>query len=173
VEPRIETLRERWVCVVEHAGPLAEVDRTRRPLYRHMVVNELVGGPSILRFLDPPRAGRVVDALVVTHMGFDGDAVCRIERLPAGPYAVLDYEGPEEGLPAARERLKAWANRNGGAAGPLLQVHIMDPLDGVTEQQLQVPLPAATTPPGGSRPHPAAKGTSGPVNPPARHDPNP
>ncbi|HUR63078.1 MAG TPA: GyrI-like domain-containing protein [Candidatus Thermoplasmatota archaeon] len=139
MEPRIEQLRERWVCVVEHAGPLEEVDRTRRPLYRHMVIQELVGGPSILRFLDPPRDGRVVDALVVTHAGFDGDEVCHIERLPAGPHAVLDYEGPEEGLPAAREKLLAWARRH-GADGPLLQVHIMDPLDGVIEQQLQVPL---------------------------------
>jgi hypothetical protein len=142
VEPRIEPLRERWVCVVEHHGPEATVDQTRRPLYRHMIIHELVGGPSILRFLDPPRAGRAIDALVVTHAGFDGDEVCRIERLPAGPYAILDYEGPEDGLPAARERLRAWAHRH-GAAGPLLQVHIMDPLDGVTEQQLQVPLRSA------------------------------
>jgi hypothetical protein len=143
VEPRIEPLRERWVCVVEHPGPLATVDQTRRPLYRHMVVHELVGGPSILRFLDPPRGGRIVDALVVTHAGFDGDEVCRVELLPGGPHAVLDYEGPEEGLPAARERLLAWAKAHGGAAGPLLQVHIMDALDGVIEQQLQVPLRGA------------------------------
>ncbi|HEX2066653.1 MAG TPA: GyrI-like domain-containing protein [Candidatus Thermoplasmatota archaeon] len=140
MEPRIEALRERWVCVVPHRGPAATVDETRRPLYRHMVQHELVGGPSILRFLDPPRDGRTVDALVVTHTGFEGDAVCRVERLPAGDYAVLDYEGPEEGLAAARQRLLEWARSRGGAAGPLLQVHLMDPLDGVVEQQLQVPL---------------------------------
>jgi hypothetical protein len=140
VEPRVETLRERWVCVVEHAGPLATVDQTRRPLYRHMILHELVGGPSILRFLDPPCASRAVDALVVTHAGFDGDEACRVERLSPGRYALLDYEGPEEGLPAARAHLLAWAQRHGGAAGPLLQVHLMDALDGVTEQQLQVPL---------------------------------
>jgi DNA gyrase inhibitor GyrI len=140
VEPRIEQLRERWVCVVGHQGPISTVDLTRRPLYRHMVINELVGGPAILRFLDHPQDGRVVDALVVTHAGFDGDEVCRIERLPPGPYAVLDYEGPEEGLAKARERLRAWARTHGKVAGPLLQVHIMDAMDGVIEQQLQVPL---------------------------------
>jgi DNA gyrase inhibitor GyrI len=142
VEPRTEELRERWVCVVEHRGPEATVDETRRPLYRHMIIHELVGGPSILRFLDQPRGDRAIDALVVTHAGFDGDEVCRIERIPSGPYAVLDYEGPVEGLPAARERLLAWAKGRGGAAGPLLQVHIMDPMDGVVEQELQVPLRA-------------------------------
>lgn len=145
VEPRIEHLRERWACVVEHHGPEATVDATRRPLYRHMIIHELVGGPSILRFLDRPRGDRQVDALVVTHAGFDGDEMCRIERLPSGPYAVLDYEGPEEGLPAARGRLKEWASAHGGAAGPLLQVHLMDAMDGVAEQQLQVPLPHSHT----------------------------
>ncbi|MCA1811580.1 MAG: GyrI-like domain-containing protein [Halobacteriales archaeon] len=140
MEPRTETLRERWVCVVEHHGPEATVDATRRPLYRHMIIHELVGGPSILRFLDRPHGERIVDALVVTHAGFDGDGMCRIERVPPGPYAVLDYEGPQEGLPAARERLLAWAQAHGGAAGPLLQVHLMDPMDGLVEQQLQVPL---------------------------------
>jgi len=140
VEPRIEPLRERWVCVVEHRGPVATVDATRRPLYRHMIIHELVGGPSILRFLDHPTADRVVDALVVTHTGFEGDEVCRIERLPGGPHAVLDYEGPEEGLPKVRAQIHEWARRHGKVAGPLLQVHIMDPMDGIIEQQLQVPL---------------------------------
>lgn len=140
MEPRTEDLRERWVCVVAHHGPEAAVDATRRPLYRHMIQHELVGGPSILRFLDRPTGDRRVDALVVTHAGFEGDEVCQVERLPPGRYAVLDYEGPEADLPAARERLLAWARSHGGAAGPLLQVHIMDPLDGIVEQQLQVPL---------------------------------
>jgi hypothetical protein len=128
-------LRERHVCVVPHVGSLADVDRTRRPLYRHMVINELVGGPSILRFWPDGR----LDALVQTHAGFDGDEACSVERLDAGRFAVADYEGPEEGLPAAREAILAWARRH-GTPGPLLQVHLMDAMDGITEQQLQVPL---------------------------------
>lgn len=139
MQVRAETLRERVVCVVPHHGPPEDVDRTRRPLYRHMILHELVGGPSILRFWPDGR----LDALVQTHAGFDGDEVCQVEALPAGRYAVLDYEGPEDGLPAARARVLAWAREQapGGAAGrPVLQVHIMDPMDGVVEQQLQVPL---------------------------------
>ena len=106
-EPRIAELPPRSVAVVEHAGPVERIDDTRRPLYRHMVQNELVGGPSILRWLDPPQGERVVDALVVTHAGFDGDEVCRVETLPGGRHAILDYEGDPAGLPKARGHLAA------------------------------------------------------------------
>lgn len=134
-------LKERPVAVVEHRGPVETIDDTRRPLYRHMVINELVGGPSIIRFLDAPAGDRQVDALVLTHVGFEGDAVCRIEHLPAGRYAVLDYEGHPEGLAKARARLADWVRRKGlRPAGPVLQVHLMDPIDGIVEEQLQVPL---------------------------------
>lgn len=139
-EPRIVTLRERPVAVVAHHGPVETIDNTRRPLYRHMILHELVGGPSIIRFLDHPRGDHQVDALVLTHVGFDGDDVCQLESLPAGRYAVLDYEGVPEGLEAARARLAAWADRHGGRAGPVLQVHLMDAIDGIVEEQLQVAL---------------------------------
>ena len=140
-EPRIVVLKERPVAVVQHRGPVETIDETRRPLYRHMVINELVGGPSIIRFLDPPRGDHQVDALVLTHVGFEGDEVCRIEVLPAGRYAVLDYEGHPEGLAAARTRLADWVRRKKlPTTGPVLQVHLMDPIDGIVEEQLQVPL---------------------------------
>ncbi len=139
--PRIERLAERHVAVVEHRGPPETVDATRRPLYRHMIIHELVGGPSILRFLDQPVQDRVVDALVTTHPGFEGDATCRMDILPPGRYAVADYEGPVEGLPAARTALRDWTQKQRlKPSGPLLQVHLMDPIDGVAEQQLQIPL---------------------------------
>jgi effector-binding domain-containing protein len=141
LKPRVETLKERHVAVVEHHGPVATIDVTRRPLYRHMIIHELVGGPSIIRFLDQKEGDREVDALVMTHAGFEGDEMCRIEVLPGGPHAVADYEGKAEGLPAARRELRAWVKANGlRAAGPLLQVHHMDEMDGVLEEQLQIPL---------------------------------
>ena len=140
-EPRIETLRERVVAAVPHHGPVETIDETRRPLYRHMIIHELVGGPSIIRFLDRPQGDHEVDALVMTHIGFDGDEVCRLEHLPAGRYAVLDYEGHPEGLAAARGKLLDWVRRQGlRVAGPILQVHLMDPIDGIVEEQVQVPL---------------------------------
>jgi effector-binding domain-containing protein len=140
-EPRLVQLPERVVAVVEHVGPVGEIDRTRRPLYRHMILHELVGGPSIIRFLDPPVGGREVDALVTTHVGFDGDEVCRVEHLPTGRHAVLDYEGDPDGLPKARAHLKDWLRRKGlRAAGPVLQVHLMDPIDGIVEEEVQVLL---------------------------------
>ena len=134
------TLKERPVAVVPHHGPVETIDQTRRPLYRHMIIHELVGGPSVIRFLDEPRGDHEVDALVLTHVGFEGDEVCRIEVLPAGRYAVLDYQGPPSGLPAARRRLLDWARRHGEVAGPVLQVHHMDPIDGEVEEQIQVLL---------------------------------
>lgn len=138
-EPRVVELRSRPVAVVQHRGPVETIDETRRPLYRHMVLNELVGGPSIIRFLDAPHGDRQVDALVFTHLGFEGDEVCRIEHLPAGRYAVLDYEGHPEGLAKARAQLLDWVRRQRlRATGPVLQVHLMDPIDGIVEEQLQV-----------------------------------
>ena len=140
-EPRIAELKERVVAVVQHVGPVERIDETRRPLYRHMILHELVGGPSILRWLDPPVGDRVVDALVTTHAGFEGDEVCQVEHLPAGRHAVLDYEGDPAGLPKARDHLLEWLRRKKlRAAGPVLQVHLMDPIDGIVEEQLQVPL---------------------------------
>ena len=139
-EPRIVVLKERPVTVVPHHGPVETIDATRRPLYRHMIIHELVGGPSIIRFLPKPVGDHHVDALVLTHLGFEGDEVCRIEVLPAGRHAVLDYHGPPEGLAAARARLLEWAGKHGGVAGPLLQVHHMDPIEGDVEEQLQVLL---------------------------------
>jgi DNA gyrase inhibitor GyrI len=140
-EPRIVELPGRPVAVVQHRGPVETIDDTRRPLYRHMVIHELVGGPSIIRFLDAPHGDRQVDALVLTHLGFDGDDVCQIEYLPGGRHAVLDYEGHPEGLAAARARLLEWVRRKRlHPAGPVLQVHLMDPIDGIVEEQLQVLL---------------------------------
>lgn len=138
---RTERLRERWVCVVVHEGPPETVDATRRPLYRHMIVSELVGGPSILRF--PHGADATpIDALVVTHAGFTGDEVCRVDVLPSGTYAVADFEGPSAALADARRAFLKAATHHGSIAGPLLQVHHMDDLDGLTEQQFQVRLDA-------------------------------
>ncbi|MEK6985113.1 MAG: GyrI-like domain-containing protein [Candidatus Thermoplasmatota archaeon] len=141
MEARVAELKERWVCVVAHHGDPAAIDETRRPLYRHMILQELVGGPSILRWLERPVGDRVVDALVQTHAGFDGDELCKIERIPAGRFAVLDYEGPEADLAEARTALRDWARQHRlEPTGPLLQVHLMDAIDGITEQQLQLPV---------------------------------
>ena len=61
--------------------------------------------------------------------------------LPAGRYAVLDYEGHPEGLPKARAHLLDWVRRRHlQPAGAVLQVHLMDPIDGIVEEQIQVPL---------------------------------
>lgn len=140
-EPRVLDLKERVVAAVPHHGPVETIDETRRPLYRHMILHELVGGPSIIRFLDRPQGDRQVDALVMTHVGFDGDEVCRLEHLPAGRYAVLDYEGPPAGLAQARRRVLDWVREQGlEPAGPVLQVHHMDPIDGIVEEQIQVPV---------------------------------
>ncbi len=137
-EPRIVELPERRFAVRSHDGSIETIENTRRPLYQHMIMHELVGGPPVLRFTD---AG--IDVLVGTTCGFDGDENVRVEVIPAGWYAVVDYEGPEEGLPEAHEGLRAWVTQqNHQPAGPLLQVHLMDPIDGDTEQQLQLPVDA-------------------------------
>lgn len=137
-ELRIEELPARRFAVARHEGPIETIQETRRPLYQHLIMHELVGGPPVLRF---PDDGDHVEVLVGTTEGFQGDAVCDVEVVPPGWYAVMDYEGPETGLPAAHERLRAWVQERGHTVrGPMLQVHLMDPIDGDTEQQLQLPV---------------------------------
>lgn len=136
---RVEHLPERTVAYVHHRGPVETVDATRRPLYQHLIMNELIGGPSILRYVDPPQGDRVVDALVTTHQGYPGDEVAQVEVLPGGRYLIHDFEGPPETVPEAVARFRAEADRR-GAQGSVLQVHLMDPIDGNLEAELQAYL---------------------------------
>lgn len=135
--PRVETLPERRFAVAHHAGPPETVEKTRRPLYQHLILHELVGGPPVLRFRDDA----TVDVLVGTVGGFRGDGVATVEVVPGGRYAVEEYAGPLDGLPAARQDLLDWCRSKGiTPAGPLLQVHLMDEIDGETEQRIEIPL---------------------------------
>ncbi len=140
---RLEELPHRRVCVVRHPGTPETVDATRRPLYQHMIMHELVQGPSIIRFHNESSTPGV-DALVIAPREFEGDEVCTVEDLPAGTHAILDYHGPSKGLPGARAALQQWVREQGyQTTGTLLQVHLMDEMDGETEQQLQIPVARA------------------------------
>lgn len=144
MEPRIEHLPQRRFCVRRHIGPPEAVDSTRRAMYQHMISHELVGGPSALRHVEDGQRTEPLhslDVLIGATCSFEGDDVVRVEVVPEGDYAVMEYEGPEEGVPAAIGRLRQWvADSHREPAGPVLQVHLMDPIDGVVEQELQVRL---------------------------------
>lgn len=135
--PRIESLPERRFAARPHPGTEMDVDDTRRPMYQFMIMNELVAGPSVLRFNDDG-----IDVLIGCAAGFAGNDDASLEVVPAGRFAVMDYEGAVSGLPEARDALRAWVAAEGHVpSGPLLQVHMMDPLDDDSvEQQLQLPL---------------------------------
>lgn len=137
--PRFQELPERRFAVRVHPGTIDDVDDTRRPVYQYMIMHELVAGPSVLRFRDDG-----VDVMVGCAAGFQGMDDLALEVVPAGTFAILDYEGPESGLPAAHDLLRRWvADQGKVASGPLLQVHMMDPMDdGMVEQQLQIPVQA-------------------------------
>lgn len=138
---RIERLPPRLVVVAAHPGDLDSIDRTRRPLYQHLIMHEAVGGPSMIRFREG--GGHRYDVLVAAAPGYGGTRDFPVEELPGGPYAVADYEGDPDGVEQAREAFLAWLHGAGHApAGPLVQVHLMDPVDGITEQQFQVPVRA-------------------------------
>ncbi len=144
----VRELPARRFAVRRHAGPEADVDATRRPLYQHLILNELVGGPPVLRFPgQQDSAGSALDVLVGTVGGFDGDDEVTVEKVPAGWFAVVHFEGPEDALPEARQTLRAWAaDRGHDADRPMYQVHLMDPIDGEAEQELQYPLSDPVTP---------------------------
>lgn len=150
----VRELPARRFAVRRHDGTVADVDATRRPLYQHLILNELVGGPPVLRFPADHDAegpgkgddGTGLDVLVGTVGGFDGDGEVTVETVPAGWFAVLHYEGPEDTLPDARRALRAWAAEQGHAPDrPVYQVHLMDPIDGEAEQELQYPLSVVQT----------------------------
>ncbi len=140
--PTIEALPERRFCVRRHFGPAAAVDDTRRPMYQHMISHELVGGPSVLRHIEQGDApDHTLDVLIGATCNFDGDSEVRVEVVAAGDYAVLDFEGPESAIPAALDHLRAWVEACARTAiGPVLQVHLMDAIDGIVEQQFQLAL---------------------------------
>jgi effector-binding domain-containing protein len=141
-EIRVQKFPERRFALKRHNGPVSTVEKTRKPLYQHMISGELVGGPPVLRFdLGDLNGDQAVDVLVGATCGFDGDEEVTVELFPAADYAVLDFEGPTTELPAARLTLIAWAKQQGRDLGErILQIHMMDEIDGETEQQLQIRL---------------------------------
>jgi len=128
----IAELGFRTVALVKHHGDESTIEDTRRPLYRHMIMEELVGGPSMIRYHEDR-----LDLLVMTHEGYEGDEVCNVDHLPPGRYAVQDYEGPVAGLATARQKFMAEVAPL-GPVGDLLQIHHMDDVDGVVEEQFQI-----------------------------------
>lgn len=133
---RIVELPSRRVCVRRHEGGLETVDVTRRPMYQHMIMHELVAGASMVRHRDEG-----LDVLIGAASGFQGDDVLDVELLPAGQYAVADWEGAESDIDAARGAfLDALAQDGYVVDGEVLQVHLMDAIEGVTEQQFQIRL---------------------------------
>lgn len=138
---RVVELPARRVCVRRHPGGIDDVDETRRPMYQHMIMHELVAGASMLRFRRGPTDEDAVDVLIGAASGFPGDEVLEVEVLPAGRYAIAEYEGPEDLLTAARRAFADALVEDGYVtAGPIIQVHHMDAIDGITEQQFQVQL---------------------------------
>lgn len=134
----VQELPARRFAVRRHHGDESQVDETRRPLYQHLILHELVGGPPVQRF---PASDDTIDVLVGTVGGFDGDDQVTVEVVPAGWFATVHFEGPEDDLPAARASLRDWARLQGHDPGrPVYQVHLMDPIDEEAEQELQYPL---------------------------------
>lgn len=135
-QTRVEELPARRFAARRHDGDLDDIETTRRPLYQHLIMHEYVGGPPVVRFRDEG-----LDVLVGAAGGFQGDDVADLVVVPQGWFAVMDYEGPPAGLAQARDDLRRWAVQHGHRpAGDLLQVHLMDTIEGVTQQQLQLPI---------------------------------
>jgi DNA gyrase inhibitor GyrI len=137
----IKEFEARRCCVSRHDGEVRCVDDTRRPMYQHMISNELVGGASLLRFDGHVEDSGPVDVLIGATCNFDGDEVVTVEELLPGRYALKDYVGSMADLPAARADFLSQLDREGFVtAGRLLQVHMMDEIDDETEQQFQIRL---------------------------------
>ncbi len=138
IELQIRDLEARRCAVARHQGGFATLDETRRPMYQHMIMHELVGGASMLRFAEDHSDGEM-DVLIGATCGFDGDNVVTVEEVPAGRYATWHFEGRESALPTARQDfLDAVADLH--PVGRLYQVHLMDAIDGETEQEFQIRL---------------------------------
>lgn len=143
----------RRLAAIPHKGPYPEISRAFDKLGATLGARGLFGvaGQMVGVYYDDPAATPAAD--LTSHAGVEFPAAAAIDApleqvlLPAGPHAVLRYQGPYSGLPAAYDQLFAnWLPGSGRTPGhsPMFEVYLNTPMDTAPEDLLtEICMPLA------------------------------
>lgn len=143
VEIRVEPARR--LAAMPHKGPYTEIGRAFEKLGAVLGARGLFAqaGRMVGVYYDDPSAVAAVD--LSSHAGIEMpedvalDAPLEVVRLPGGQHAVLRYQGPYSGLPAAYEQLyRNWLPQSGRepADSPVWELYLNSPMDTAPENLL-------------------------------------
>jgi AraC family transcriptional regulator len=148
-------IRHRPACTLvatEHQGPYPDINRAFERLFATLAARSLIGhtGHMVGVFLHDPSVTAQPDlrsyAGAVVEIPFDIPAPLQAYVLPAGDHAVLTYQGPYAGLPAAYDQLFGlWLPASGRqmADSPSFEVYLNSPMDTPQDKlltELHLPL---------------------------------
>lgn len=148
----IRELPSRSLVTTEHSGPYPNINHAFERLFATLAARHLIGhtGYMVGVFLHDPSVTPVPElrsyAGAVIETPFDIPAPLHRHVLPAGPHAVLTYQGPYAGLPAAYDQLFGlWLPESGRqmADRPSFEVYLNSPMDTAQDKlltELHLPL---------------------------------
>ena len=143
----------RRLAAMPHQGPYHEINRAFDKLGASLGPRGLypLGGHLVGVYYDDPAATPAAD--LTSHAGFELPEPAPIDpplvtlTLPGGPHAVLTYQGPYSGLPAAYDQLfRNWLAGSGclPANSPIFEVYLNTPMDTAPEDLItEICMPLA------------------------------
>ena len=142
----------RRLAALPHKGPYPEISRAFDKLGATLGARGLYpqAGRIVGVYYDDPAATPAAD--LTSHAGIElpeAAIAAPLEQidLPAGPHAVLRYQGPYSGLPAAYDQLfRNWLPTSGRqpADSPVFEVYLNTPMDTAPEELItEICLPLA------------------------------
>jgi AraC family transcriptional regulator len=148
----IRALPARTLVATEHQGHYPEINRAFERLFATLAARNLIGhtGFMVGVFLHDPSVTPVPDlrsyAGAIVDKPFDIPAPLQSYLLPAGPHAVMRYQGPYAGLPAAYDQLFGlWLPQSGRQMAdlPSFELYLNSPMDTPQDRlvtELHLPL---------------------------------
>ena len=141
----IRDLPDQHLVSTAHKGPYFEINRAFERLFATLAARNLIGqtGHLVGVFRDDPSVTPAADlrshAAVIVEADFAIPATLEAYMLPAGPHAVLTYQGPYAGLPAAYDQLYGlWLPHSGRSMAdrPSFEVYLNSPMNTAQEDLL-------------------------------------
>lgn len=134
----------RRLGAMPHSGPYHEISRAYDKLGAVLGTRGLwpKAGAMVAAYYDDPSATPAADLRSHAGVVFGGDvaleAPLEVVTLPAGPHAVLRYQGPYSGLAAAYDQLFGWLPTSGRepADSPVFEIYLNTPMDTAPENLL-------------------------------------
>ena len=134
----------RRLAAMPHKGPYTDISRAYDKLGAILGTRGLwpQAGAMVAVYYDDPAATPPADLTSHAGVAFGPDvaldAPLEVVHLPAGPHAVLRYQGPYSGLSAAYSHLFGWLPTSGydPADSPVFEIYLNTPMDTAPEDLL-------------------------------------